>query len=50
MTYEQMVEFSAFWGMIFFITLFFSVLVYAFWPKSKKRFEEAAQIPFKEKE
>ncbi len=48
MTYERITEISAFWGMIFFIVLFIGVLAYAFWPKSKKRFDDAANIPFKE--
>ena len=50
MTYERITELSAFWGMIFFIILFFAVLTYAFWPTSKRHFDDAAQIPFKENE
>ena len=48
MTYQRVVEFSALWGMIFFIVLFVGVLAYTFWPNSKNRFEDAANIPFKE--
>lgn len=50
MSYERVAEFSAFWGMMFFIVFFAGVLIYAFWPKSKKRFDDAAKIPFKEPE
>jgi len=50
MTYDRVAEFSAFWGMMFFIVLFLAVLAYTFWPASKRRFDDAAKIPFKEKE
>jgi cytochrome c oxidase cbb3-type subunit 4 len=48
MTHEQITEFVGLWGMIFFIVLFFGVLAYTFWPKSRQRFKDAADIPFKE--
>ena len=33
-------------ALLFFVALFAGVLVYAFWPSNKKRFEQAAQLPF----
>ena len=32
-------------ALLFFIALFVGVVIYAFWPGNKKRFEEDAKIP-----
>ena len=32
-------------ALLLFLALFVGVLVYAFWPGNKKRFEEAARLP-----
>jgi cytochrome c oxidase cbb3-type subunit 4 len=32
-------------ALLLFVALFAGVLVYAFWPGNKKRFEEAARLP-----
>jgi cytochrome c oxidase cbb3-type subunit IV len=45
MTYEQVASFTQVGALIFFIVLFAGVLVYAFWPGNKKRFERAARLP-----
>jgi len=45
MTYEQVASISQVAALLFFIGLFAAVLIYAFWPGNKKRFEEAAQLP-----
>jgi cytochrome c oxidase cbb3-type subunit 4 len=46
MTYEQVATISQVLALLFFVALFAGVLVYAFWPSNKKRFEQAAQLPF----
>jgi cytochrome c oxidase cbb3-type subunit 4 len=48
MTYEDVVSFSASYGLIYFMILFAGVLLYAFWPGNKKKFDEAARLPLKE--
>jgi cytochrome c oxidase cbb3-type subunit 4 len=47
-TYKMLAEFAQTWGLIYFVTVFLAVLVYAFWPSSKSRFDEAARMPLRE--
>ena len=44
MTYEQVTTISQVLALLFFVALFAGVLVYAFWPGNKKRFEQAARL------
>lgn len=46
--YERIAAFSQTWGLIYFIVLFIGVLAYVLWPKNRKRFEDAANIPLRE--
>jgi len=48
MEYEQVAHFAATYGLIYLIVLFAGVLAYAFWPKNKEKFEEAARRPLEE--
>ena len=48
MTYEQVASISQVVALLFFIALFGVVLVCAFWPGNKKRFDEAAKLPLEE--
>jgi cytochrome c oxidase cbb3-type subunit 4 len=45
MNYEQVASVSQVVALIFFVVLFAGVLLYAFWPGNKKRFEEASKLP-----
>ncbi|HZP08668.1 cbb3-type cytochrome c oxidase subunit 3 [Methyloceanibacter sp.] len=45
MSYEQVASISQVVALIFFIVLFAAVVLYAFWPGNKKRFERAARMP-----
>ena len=45
MTYEQVASISQVAALLFFIALFVGVVIYAFWPGNKKRFEEASKLP-----
>ena len=45
MSYEQIASISQVVALVFFVALFAGVLVYAFWPGNKKRFERAARLP-----
>jgi cytochrome c oxidase cbb3-type subunit 4 len=47
-TYKFLAEFAQTWGLIYFFAVFLAVLVYALWPASKKKFEEAGRIPLRE--
>tara|TARA_X000001316_G_scaffold6901_1_gene1704 strand:- start:429 stop:578 length:150 start_codon:yes stop_codon:yes gene_type:complete len=48
MDYETIAAFSKTWGLVYLVVLFVGVLVYALRPGAKKKFQDAAQIPFKE--
>lgn len=47
-TYIAVAAFAQTWGLIYFMILFGIVLAYALWPKNRKTFDDAAQIPFRE--
>lgn len=48
MDYETIAAFSKTWGLVYLVVLFAGVLVYALRPSARKKFQDAAQIPFKE--
>ena len=45
MTYEQVSGITQVAALLFFVALFVGVVIYAFWPGNKKRFEQAARLP-----
>jgi cytochrome c oxidase cbb3-type subunit 4 len=45
MTYEQVASITQVAALLLFVALFIGVLIYAFWPGNKKRFEQAARVP-----
>ena len=47
-TYKMLAEFAQTWGLLYFVAVFLVVLVYALWPSSKRRFDEAARMPLRE--
>ncbi|QDG78784.1 cbb3-type cytochrome c oxidase subunit 3 [Labrenzia sp. PHM005] len=47
-TYSAFASFAQTWGLLYFMILFGFVLAYALWPKNSKKFDDAAQIPFRE--
>lgn len=48
MQYETVAAFSQQYGLVYFFLIFLAVVVYALWPRNKARFDDAAQIPFRE--
>ena len=49
-TFDQVQDFVHSWGLVYFTVMFVIVLVYAYWPRNKARFDEAANIPLKEED
>ncbi|MFN3855193.1 cbb3-type cytochrome c oxidase subunit 3 [Phreatobacter sp.] len=47
-TYSTLASFAQTAGLLYFIAMFLAVAVYAFWPRNKARFDDAAQIPLRE--
>lgn len=48
MNYDEVAYISQTWGLAYLIVLFVGVLIYALRPSARKKFEDAAQIPFRE--
>ncbi|MFT5180231.1 MAG: cytochrome c oxidase cbb3-type subunit 4 [Alphaproteobacteria bacterium] len=48
MTYDSVSYIAQTWGLVYFVVLFGAVLVYALWPRNRRKFHDAANIPFKE--
>ena len=48
MSYESAARFAQDGGLIYFGLMFLAVLVYVFWPRNKKGFDEAARLPLEE--
>jgi len=47
-TYSAFAGFAQTWGLLYFMILFGVVLAYALWPRNRDKFDDAAQIPFRE--
>jgi cytochrome c oxidase cbb3-type subunit 4 len=47
-TYKTLAEFAQTWGLVYFIGVFLLVVLYAFWPSRRQRFEDAARMPLRE--
>lgn len=41
MTHEFLVAFSKSWGLFYLIALAIGVVIYAFWPSNRRRFDDA---------
>ena len=48
MTYEEIASLSGTIGLVLFMVMFAVVLAYAFWPRNKAMFDEAARAPLDE--
>ena len=48
MTYEEVAGITGAIGLVFFMAMFAVVLAYAFWPRNKAKFDEAARAPLDE--
>ena len=48
--YEDVLAFAQSWAGVYFSLMFLVAFAYAWWPKNRARFEEAAQIPLKEED
>lgn len=47
-TYATLAGFAQTAGLLYFVAMFLAVVVYAFWPRNRARFDDAAQIPLRE--
>ena len=47
-TYSFLAGFAQTAGLLYFVAMFLGIALYAFWPRNRSRFEDAAQIPLRE--
>ncbi len=47
-TYAMVTRVSQSLGVVFFMSIFIGVVVYALWPKNRDKFSSAAELPLKE--
>jgi cytochrome c oxidase cbb3-type subunit IV len=50
MTYEDWSHFAQNWGTVYFTVIFSVALGYALWPRNRRAFRDAAQLPLNEKD
>ncbi|MEQ8665620.1 MAG: cbb3-type cytochrome c oxidase subunit 3 [Rhodospirillales bacterium] len=48
MTFETVSVFAQTWGLVFLVVMFAVAMIYALRPGARQKFDDAAQIPFKE--
>jgi cytochrome c oxidase cbb3-type subunit IV len=48
MTYQILAGFAQTGGLLYFVALFVGIAIYAFWPRNRVRFDEAACLPLSE--
>ena len=48
MTYQILAGFAQTGGLLYFVAMFLAVALYAFWPRNRSRFDEAARMPLSE--
>ena len=49
-SFDQVQEFVHSWGLVYFTVMFLVAFGYAYWPRNKARFKEAARIPLKDED
>ena len=47
-TYLMLAHFAQTWGLVYYVTVFLVVLIYALWPSRQGQFDEAARMPLRE--
>ena len=47
-TYKTLAEFAQTWGLLYFVSVFAGVLVYALWPSRRGQFDDAARMTLRE--
>lgn len=50
LSYEAIAGFTRTWGLIYFFVVFAAVVVYAYLPRNKHKFDEAARVVFRDEE
>lgn len=48
MDYDTISTFAKSWGLVYLMAIFIGVCLYAFWPRNKAKFDQAACMPLDE--
>jgi len=48
--YEDVLAFAQSWGAVYFTLMFVVAFAYAYWPKNRARFNQAAAIPLRDED
>lgn len=48
--YDDVLAFAQSWGAVYFTLMFVVAFAYAWWPRNRTRFDQAAQIPLKDED
>ena len=48
LAFEDVLAFTRSWDAVYFTLMFVAAAIYAYWPRNKARFDQAAQIPLKD--
>jgi cytochrome c oxidase cbb3-type subunit 4 len=48
--YEDVLAFAQSWGAVYFTLMFLVAFAWAWWPKNRSRFDQAANIPLKDED
>ena len=49
-TYEDVLAFAKSWSAVYFTLMFAVAFAWAYWPRNRARFQEAARIPLKDED
>ena len=49
-SYQEIMEFTRSWDVVYFLVVFAGACVYALWPSNKEKFSQAASIPLHDDE
>lgn len=49
-SYEDVLGFAQSWSAVYFTLMFVVAFAWAYWPRNRARFQEAAQIPLKDED
>jgi len=48
LSFEEVLAATRSWDAVYFGVMFVAATIYAYWPRNKTRFDQAAQIPLKD--
>ncbi len=50
MTHDAVLVFSKSWGAVYLLTFFIAAVVWTYWPKHKKKYDDASNLPLEKED